>query len=115
MWACIGDCSLALQLVGMPAALAGAAALTDSQAAKAAPNMVRRRKKRLLVAHKKSSGQIKRKPASHVSTTCSLSVYAACSRQLGLAHNSRLDTSQRLIRAILQDTGHRQYVLISNG
>ena len=96
MWACIGDCSLALQLVGMPAALAGAAALTDSQAAKAAPNMVRRRKKRLLVAHKKSSGQIKRKPASHVSTTCSLSVYAPCSRQLGLAHNSpwsRLDTA----------------------
>ena len=79
MQACISNCFLAVQLVGMPAALAGAAALTDSQAAKAAPNVVRRRKKRLLVAHKKSSGQIKRKPASHVSTTCSLSVHVPCS------------------------------------
>ena len=110
MQTCIGDCSLAVQLVGMPAALAGAAALTDSQAAKAAPNVVRRRKKRLLVAHKKSSGQIKRKPASHVSTTGSLSVYVPCSCQLGVAHNrswSRSDRSLGLVRAALQDVGHR--------
>ena len=102
----------------MPAALAGAAALTDSQAAKAAPNMVRRRKKRLLVAHKKSSGQIKRKPASHVSTTCSLSVYLLCNRHLGVPQ-SRSDASRPLMSAVLQNyQSHAlglEKLLISNG